>query len=215
MRKGFSILARNILAPFIEKFFIEKIEGRCNLLQDKNFIIAANHQSYFDHFFIALPFKNQFENLHFIGKMETIFHPILFGPLYFFSQTLTVNRKSKNKRMVLKEAIRYLKQGKIIVIYPEGGTNRTKILKRGKTGVAELAIKTGVPIIPVGVSNKNNFKKIVRIGNPLYLSDMLKEDEISVLSEKTYERILRKITDKVLRAISPLCDKEYPYPNLK
>ncbi|PJC47327.1 MAG: hypothetical protein CO034_02990 [Parcubacteria group bacterium CG_4_9_14_0_2_um_filter_35_11] len=212
MKKSFSILARYILAPIIEKFFIEKIEGEENILHGKNFIIAANHQSYFDHFFIAIPFKSQFEKVHFIGKMETPYHPLFFGPLYFFTETITVNRKSKNRREVLKKVIQYLKKGKIIVIYPEGGTNRSETLKKGKTGVAELAIKTEVPVVPVGVLNKDkSLKRIIRIGKPIYFSDIIEEGDISTFPKREYEQILRKVTDKVMTALSPLCGKGYPY----
>ncbi|PJA83059.1 MAG: 1-acyl-sn-glycerol-3-phosphate acyltransferase, partial [Candidatus Nealsonbacteria bacterium CG_4_9_14_3_um_filter_37_29] len=52
MKKPFSIFARNVLGPLIEKFCIEEIKDKDNIPQNTNFILAPNHQSYFDHFFV-------------------------------------------------------------------------------------------------------------------------------------------------------------------
>ena len=208
MKRSFSILARLFLVPPIKKYFIASIEGEENIPEKGNFILISNHQSYFDHFFIVVPFQDRLEKIHFIGKMETIYHPFIFGPLYFFTDTITVNRKAKNKREILKEAIYYLQKGDIIVIYPEGERNRQGQLKRGKTGVAELALATGAPVLPVGISSKkNDFRKIIKIGTPLFFKKNILPQQSS-FEEKF---ILREVTDRIMKALSPLCGKPYPY----
>ena len=212
MKRSFSVFARFFLAPIIKKFFIEKVEGEENIPQESNFIIASNHQSYFDHFFVAFPLKDKLEKAHFIGKMESPLHPLLFGLIYFFAETIAVNRKSKGRRMVLKRAIEYLKKGEIIIIYPEGGRNGKKTLRKGKTGVAELALKTGVPILPIGTLNqRNGWKKVIKIGKLIDTQDILKERDTFTPQEQEYELLLRRVTDKVMKAISQLCGKRYPY----
>ncbi|MFH0987697.1 MAG: lysophospholipid acyltransferase family protein [Patescibacteria group bacterium] len=206
MKKTFSIFSRLFLVPVLKNFLIDRVEGEENIPNFGNFIIASNHRNPFlDHFFIGYPFKDRLESMHFIGKMEKFYHPIIFGPLYFFAETITVNRKSKDRRKVLEKALDLLRKGDIIVIYPEGGSNKDKVLRRGKTGVAELAIKTRLPIVPVGISvNPRNKKIIVRIGKPLNYS----QDFVNSLSN---DKVLRGLTDRTMKAISQLCDKEYSY----
>jgi len=216
MKRGFSIFLRSLLVPIIERFFIENIEGQNNIPQVSNFILASNHQGYSDHFLITIPFKDWLEKIHFIGKMETFLHPILFGPIYFFAETITVNRKSKKRREVLKKAVQYLNKGKIIIIYPEGGINKEKIIRRGKTGVAELAFKTRSPILPIGISTKkNSFKKIIRIGKPIYFQNVIGEDTSTFRRGQEYKLALRKVTARVMEAISKLCRKKYFYYDSK
>lgn len=216
MKRSFSIFTRFLIAPILKKFFVEIIKGQENILQSGKFIIASNHESYFDHFFLLIPFKEYFEKIHFIGKMESLFQLIFFGPLYFFSETITVNRRDRNRRKVLNKAIRCLNRNEIIVIYPEGGTNKEKNLREGKTGVAELALKTDTPIIPVGISHeKTSFKKVIKIGEPIYVQNIIKDDALLSGVNKGDGYVLRKVTAKVMEAISRLCGKNYSYHTFK
>ena len=203
MKKPFSIFARNVLSPLIEKFWIEEVKGQENIPQDTNFILASNHQSYFDHFFVPFPIRDRLERVRFIGKLDSKWQALQWGWFYWLAETIPINRKAEDKRRVLDKALEVLKKGGIIIIYPEGKRNRKKELFEGKTGVAELAVKSGAPVIPLGLIYKNNnpprLPVRINIGRPLYFRK----------SENCQN--LREITDKIMREIAKLSEKTYGY----
>lgn len=200
MKPAFCFCARKFIAPIIE-LFVEEIKGKENIPQDTNFILASNHQTNLDHLFVPLPIKDRLEKTHFIGKMDNLLQLLLAGWFYWLAETIPVNRKAKDKRKVLEKAIEALKKGQIIIIYPEGTRNRKKNLLSGKTGVAELAIRSGVPIVPMGVIYKDHkpkkFPLRLNIGEPMYFKE-----------ELSYEK-LKEVTDKIMREISFLSEKPY------
>lgn len=200
MRPAFCFFARNFLKPIINPL-VEEIKGLENIPKDTNFILAANHQSNFDHFFVPLPIKDKLEKVHFIGKQDNFLQFLLAGWFYWLAETIPVNRKSKDKRKVLERAAEVLKNGQIIIIYPEGTRNRKKNILVGKTGAAELAMKSGAPIVPLGIIYKNHkprqFPIRINIGKPLYFKQ-----------EPNYKN-LKDATEKIMKEISFLSEKKY------
>ncbi len=205
MKKAFSILARNLLTPIIKRFFIEEVKGQENIPQDTNFILVPNHQSYFDHFFVPFPIKEKLEKVRFIGKLESKWQILQWGWFYWLTETIPINRKTEDKRKVLDKALEVLKKGGIIIIYPEGKRNRKKELLEGKTGVAELAVKSGKPVITLGLIYKDDkpprLPVRINIGRPMYFGK----------SENCQN--LREITDEIMREIARLSEKTYGYGN--
>ena len=109
-------------------------------------------------------------------------------------------------------AKKVLDQGELFGIYPEGTRSHDGRLYRGKTGVARLAIETGVPVIPVAVVGTDIVappgKKFghwtrpkVRFGKPLDFSryEGLENDRF----------ILRSATDEIMYEIMRLSGQEY------
>jgi len=201
MKKTFSIFARNLVGPIFKRFFIEEIKGQENIPQNTTFILALNHQSYFDHFFVPVPIKEKLEKVHFIGKLESKWQILQWGWFYWLTETIPINRKAEDRRRVLDKALEVLKRGEIIIIYPEGTRNKKKELLPGKTGVAELAVKSGAPVIPLGLIYKNNKPPALpvrlNIGQPLYFGK----------NENCQN--LREITDEIMREIAKLSGKTY------
>ena len=201
MKKIFSIFARNLVGPIFKRFFIEEVKGQENIPQNTTFILALNHQSYFDHFFVPVPIKEKLEKVHFIGKLENKWQILQWGWFYWLTETIPINRKAEDKRRVLDKALEVLKRGEIIIIYPEGTRNKKRELLPGKTGVAELAVKSGVPVIPLGLIYKDNKPPALpvrlNIGQPLYFGK----------NENCQN--LREITDEIMREIAKLSGKSY------
>jgi len=201
MKKIFSVFARNLVGPIFKRFFIEEVKGQENIPQNTTFILALNHQSYFDHFFVPVPIKEKLEKVHFIGKLENKWQILQWGWFYWLTETIPINRKAEDKRRVLDKALEVLKRGEIIIIYPEGTRNKKRELLPGKTGVAELAVKSGVPVIPLGLIYKDNKPPALpvrlNIGQPLYFGK----------NENCQN--LREITDEIMREIAKLSGKSY------
>jgi len=82
----------------------------------------------------------------------------------------------------LRRALQALKQGAVLGIFPEGGRSDDGSLKRGKPGAALLALRAGVPLVPVGIvgtfaaySRYHRFPRpgpiLVRFGEPVNLPE--------------------------------------------
>jgi len=204
MKKIFIFFCKFTVFPFL-RFFLKEVKGKDNIPFKNNFILVSNHIDGVDHWFLLLLLQERMEKLHFIGAMDSVKIFFQSALLYYLSDTIVINRKNIKRKDLVERVMGYLKKGEIIIIYPEGGTNKEATLLKGKTGMAEIAIKSGLPIVPVGIlREENSRKRIIKIGEPLFFKKSLK-----VNSEDNL--LLREVTDTIMRAISKLCGKSYPY----
>lgn len=110
-------------------------------------ILASNHESYLDPPVLgaAIPHRQ----VYFMAKKELFGVPVL-GQLLSAFGAFGVDRGSGDRR-ALDEAIRHLHTGRILGIYPEGTRSVDGSLRKGRTGVALLALRAGVPVVPAAV----------------------------------------------------------------
>jgi len=216
MNRLLSLWCFLFLKPLIGWTFIKEVRGKENIPQ-RNFILAANHQSHFDQIvtgYICVP--RRFHMIGQIDKYEGI-SGFLRDFLYFLAGTIPVNRKDKeSKRKALLKAIEVLKKGDILIIYPEGTRSRTGRIQEGKLGVARIYLKTEVPILPVGIKGTfellppgrvfPKIKKaiIINIGKPLFFKEYLEEAKNLECTSPGYQEICKKITEEVMGEIKNL-----------
>ena len=215
MNRALSWFCKIFLQPVVRQLLIKEVKGWENIPK-RNFILAANHQSHLDEIataYLCLP-----RRFHFIGQVDSFkgLSRIFVYMFYFIMGVIPIDRKSEESRKkVIKEAIRVLKKGDILIIYPEGTRTRTGKMGEGKFGVARIFLKTGVPILPVAVEGtfkimppgkKPKIKKIVKIniGEPLYFKEELERIKKVGWDLKEKKQILVKITDKLMRDIASL-----------
>ena len=204
------------LGPLVKKLFIKKIKGLENIPK-RNFILVSNHQSYLDiiiNSYLCVP-----RRFHFIGQIEGFKIPLkwLIASLYFFSGVIPLNRKNEHSReKVVKEATSVLKKGDILIIYPEGRRSTSGEIQEGKLGTARIFLKTGVPILPVGIKGtfevlppkgKLKIKKIIKIniGQPLFFEKEFQTSKNLTEDSQEHQQILQKITNKTMEEITNLC----------
>jgi len=204
------------LAPVVKALFIKEIKGKENIPK-RNFILVSNHQSYLDIIldaYLCVP-----RRFHFIGQIEGFKPPLkwLIAALYFISGVIPLNRKDDNSReRVVEEAIKVLKKGDVLAIYPEGRRSTSGVVQEGKFGTARIFLKTGVPVLPVGIKGafellpphgKLKIKRIVKIniGKPLFFEKELSEAKNLSEDSKEYEEIVKKITQQTMAEIKKLC----------
>jgi 1-acyl-sn-glycerol-3-phosphate acyltransferase len=210
MKKYFEIFAKIFFAP-IFRALTKKVNGTQNLSNlNPPFIVASNHIDSLDHFFIGTLFEKKLSSLSFLAAFERIKNSFFLLPFYFLGEPIIINRQKMSRKEILQILLQNLKEGKIIVIYPEGDTNRKKILLRGKTGIAELALKSKVKILPLGLV-KFFLRREINIGKPMELKEERELFENLKEDTKEYFDFLQKTTDKIMREIGKLCQKEYPY----
>jgi 1-acyl-sn-glycerol-3-phosphate acyltransferase len=156
-------------------------KGVENIPREGGAILAMNHIGYLDFALIgtcALPVKRY---VRFMAKRE-LFDNKIVGPLLRGMHHISVDRSSGSASFVA--ALRALKSGEIVGIFPEGTISVSFELKEFKSGAVRLAIGADVPVIPVAVWGSQRIwtKKVKRdlsrkkvpiyvaFGKPLYFS---------------------------------------------
>ena len=179
-------------------------QGQENVPLKGGAILAINHTSYFDFALAgtaALPAKRY---VRFMAKKE-IFDNKIAGPLMRGMHHINVDRSNGSASFVA--ALRSLKDGEIIGIFPEGTISTSFEIKGLKSGAVRLAIGAGVPVIPTIVWGgqriytkgvKPNFKRnktpiSVSFGEPIYYS---RETDVEV-AEAHLRDVLIEMLHKV------------------
>ncbi len=205
-------IAKIILKQALYPYF-RKIEGLENISKDKNFIIVSNHASYMDHMIISIVFLRYLnKRIHFLAKKEH-FDNWFKKRFHVWADAIPMDRQTGGKE-ALKWAINALKKGKIITIHPEGTRTLTGKLLRAKTGVARLALKAKVPVLPVGFIGTfeilpkgkyiPRFKRAeMHIGKLMYFDGYYGKGD----DKKT----LRLVTTKIMKNIAKLTGQEYNF----
>ncbi len=122
--------------------------GKENVPKDQPVIFIANHCSHLD---IACLCRSVPVNLHFIGKKELIWMPVV-GWYMFIAGHIFIDRSNKRKAVEsLKKAALKIKNGKSVVMYPEGTRTKTGELGEFKKGAFHLALDAGVSVVPIHI----------------------------------------------------------------
>lgn len=141
----YRVLGFTLLPLF--RWRIREIQGLENLPSTGGYILAANHQSWIDSAILAGAVYNKIsKSLRFVAQSSKY---RLFGGI-------PINEYDKSK--VIDIALGYLNVGHPVVIFPEGNSNKNPELRTGKTGAARLALRSGAPVIPVGIQGVSGVK---------------------------------------------------------
>ncbi|WP_238440740.1 lysophospholipid acyltransferase family protein [Streptomyces sp. TR1341] len=192
------------------------VEGLENIPAEGAAILASNHLSFSDSFFLPTMLDRK---VTFIAKAEYFTTPGVKGRLTaaFFKGVgqLPVDRSGARGagEAAIKSGIEVLERGELFGIYPEGTRSPDGRLYRGKPGgLARVALATGAPVIPVAMIDTEKIQppgKVmpklmrpgIRIGKPL---------DFSRYQGMEHDRfVLRALTDEVMYEIMKLSGQEY------
>ena len=121
-------------------------------------ILAPNHFSFLDHFFLAVPLRRK---VHFMAKSQLFKPPMekIFSPGGVFPV-----RRGFADEEAFVTAVTVLDRGDTMAMYAEGGRSRTGALStRPRRGIGRLALLSGAPVVPVaivGSSHVRNWKRL-------------------------------------------------------
>jgi len=114
-------------------------------------LVASNHISHLDAFTLSHAVRSAGRNPLGMGKIELFRIPIVGG---WFTKIghVSVDRSAPSPSAALAPAAAALRSGKALCMYPEGTINTTpeRGLLEGRTGIARLALDSGVTVVPVG-----------------------------------------------------------------
>lgn len=169
-----------------------KINGKENIPEDGAALICPNHVHALDAVLVVVHAKRR---INVLAKEELFEHRALRWLAKIFG-VYPVKQNSADLSAI-KTSLKILKNKELLLIFPEGTRNG---LARGvpvKNGPMTIAIKAGVPIVPVGI--KGNFKAFskvtINIGKPIYYDkykDKINDKEVvSKLTEDLIKEIVR------------------------
>lgn len=179
-----------MIAVYLIKPF--KIIGRENIPEGAA-VICANHSSFSDPFYMAYAVPPKY-HLCLMAKRELF----SFKPLGWILRgigTFPVNRESAGDMEAMKNALKVLKSGKKLGIFPEGTRTSEDGAVSPKAGAVRLAQKTGCSLVPMYIPRKKKFfrRNPIIVGSPISLEGMGK------LSHGDLERIADELMDKIAK----------------
>jgi len=141
------------MGPLLSLLGRPKIEGLEHVPHSGPMILASNHLAVADSFYLCLVVRRR---ITYLAKAEYFTGTGLSGwfKRWFFSSAgqVPIDRTDADAaNAALVTAERILNQGKLLGMYPEGTRSPDGRLYKGKTGLARLALETGVPVIPVAM----------------------------------------------------------------
>jgi 1-acyl-sn-glycerol-3-phosphate acyltransferase len=170
-------------------------------------IVAANHSSNLDVPVLGSSLMPRLgRRLQWLGKKELFDWPIV-GWIARNGGVHAIDRGAADVE-AFRIARRILEEGHALFVFPEGTRSRDGTLGDGRDGVAVLALRTGAPIVPVGVSGsyerwprgqrlpRPGGRVTVRIGSPFRLADVLPPDlDRRAAKTESTELIMRRIAE--------------------
>jgi 1-acyl-sn-glycerol-3-phosphate acyltransferase len=142
-----------LMGPLLRLLGRPKVEGLDNVPRSGAVILASNHHAVADSFYLPLVVRRR---ITFLAKAEYFTGTGFKGAFnrWFYSSTgqVPIDRTDADSaQSALDTAARILADGKLLGMYPEGTRSPDGRLYKGKTGLARLALQTGVPVIPVAM----------------------------------------------------------------
>ncbi|MFJ8095415.1 lysophospholipid acyltransferase family protein [Streptomyces griseofuscus] len=203
-----------LLGPLLRLVFRPRIEGLDHVPAAGPAIIAGNHLSFSDHFLMPAILKRR---ITFLAKAEYFTGPGIKGRLtaFFFRSAgqIPVDRSGKEAgQAAIREGLGVLDKGELLGIYPEGTRSHDGRLYKGKVGVAVMALRAGVPVIPCAMIGTFEAQPpgralprvrpvTIRFGKPLDFSRFAGMEQ--------QKAVLRAVTDEIMYAILTLSEQEY------
>jgi 1-acyl-sn-glycerol-3-phosphate acyltransferase len=202
------------VAPALRAVYRPRVTGAHFVPASGPVIIAGNHVSVADEVFTPLAARRQ---VFYLAKAEYFTAPGLKGRAMavFFGGIgqVPVDRNATRAAAASVElCVQLLAQGKAFGIYPEGTRSPDGRLYKFRTGVARIALRTGAPVVPVGLVGTDRVQPPgtrrwriapvqVNFGVPLDFSGREADERSS--------RALRAITEQIREAVQELSQQEY------
>jgi 1-acyl-sn-glycerol-3-phosphate acyltransferase len=203
-------VARAILSPVFRAGWRTYLRGVDNLPSVGPAILCPNHTSVIDSFLLpsVLP-----RRITFVGKAEYL-DDWKTKHLFPALGMIPIDRSGGDaSKRALDAAAGVLERGELFGIYPEGTRSRDGKLRKGHTGPARLALRTGAPLVPVGLIGTRDIQPPgasaprpfrpceIRIGRPI---------QVGHYADRAGDRlVLRQLTDELMYEIRELSRQEY------
>lgn len=158
-------LCCGVASCFLKVFMKFKKYGEEHLPEKGGAIIASNHAAYIDPPILGVASCRE---LYFLAKKE-LFRYRLFGWLMEKLNAVPISRGGYD-REGLERSVELLKEGKVLVLFPEGTRGRNGRLREARPGTGKIALEAGVPIVPAYIQNSRNLVRVLLKGGSVGVS---------------------------------------------
>ncbi|MEU8352360.1 lysophospholipid acyltransferase family protein [Streptomyces sp. NPDC048845] len=210
----YQLLKYVLLGPLLRLLFRPRIEGLEHVPEEGAAIVAGNHLSFSDHFLMPAILPRR---ITFLAKQEYFTGPGLKGRLTaaFFRAVgqIPVDRSNREAGgAAIAEGLKVLARDELLGIYPEGTRSHDGRLYKGRVGVAVMALRAEVPVVPCAMVGTFEIQPpgrrlprpgrvTIRFGEPLDFSRYAGMD-----GERA---VLRAVTDEIMYEVLRLSGQEY------
>ena len=189
-------LVRAVLTPYLIVMHRARCIDSDMIPSEGPVIIAPNHFSFLDHFFVAAFIRRE---VQFMGKSQLFKPPMQF--IFTHGGVFPVLRGRRDEEG-FKTAHTILGRGDLVVMYAEGGRSRSGELGQARPGVGRIALETGVPVIPTAISGSaevRNWRRLrfpkvtVQYGDPIRFEriDSPTRDQAQAAADVIFEQVQR------------------------
>ena len=141
------LLGYSLSKAIARTFFNYRVIGAENMIEEGPCIIAANHCSYLDPPLVGVACKRA---IHYLARKSLLDVPIL-GPILPELNVIPVDQKNAD-RSALMGAIRVVRNGGAVLIFPEGTRSPDGQLQQAQPGIGIIVAKTGAPVVPISIT---------------------------------------------------------------
>ncbi len=176
-----------------------QVKGRENVPSRGPLIVVANHLSLVDPPLLSVSIPR---HIVFMAKEEAFRSPIL-GPLVRVGRAFPVQRERLD-REALRQAQQVLGQGLVLGMFPEGKRSITAEMQRAYHGTSLVAIRSGVPILPVGITGTEKLSLLGLLRRPEITVNIGKPLSVPPIDGKLTRTQLDLATDLIMVRIAEL-----------
>jgi 1-acyl-sn-glycerol-3-phosphate acyltransferase len=170
VRRPYYVIAQGLIRALAHLFLGYRVWGVENVPREGGFLLASSHKSYLDPMVVGACLPRE---LRYFSKRELFANP-LFGRLIRSYGAVPVDRAGADRR-ALTVALDILRDGQGLIVFPEGTRIRRPGVGEAKSGVGMLAVRSGVPVVPVWAGStwaprrslRRRVPVRVRFGTPL------------------------------------------------
>ena len=192
------LLGYSLSKAIAKTFFNYRVIGAENMIEEGPCIIAANHCSYLDPPLVGVACRRA---IHYLARKSLLEIPVL-GPILPQLNVIPVDQKNAD-RSALMGAIRVVRNGGAVLIFPEGTRSLDGRLQPAQPGIGMIVAKTGAPVIPVKISG--SFEAFPRNGVLPRLASVsvcIRPALVFESSKSENRDLYQKISNRIIDAVA-------------
>lgn len=182
-----------------------RVHARSNLPTSGPFILASNHLSWMDVPLIPAFITPILMNRKVVAMAKEELFKGKLGWLVRFLGAFPVKRGEAD-RQSMRAAEQQLQQGNILFIFPEGTRSKTHTLAKGHAGLGMIALRTGVPVVPVAVWGS---EKVLRAFRPRVNISFGEPIILKPKGRKITREDIDEATETIMRNIAAMLPPQY------
>jgi 1-acyl-sn-glycerol-3-phosphate acyltransferase len=178
-----------VTLPTLLFYRVRKI-GLENVPREGALILAPNHFSQMDHFFVGVYLRRK---IRFMAKSQ-MFGPPVLTYIYKHGGVFPV-RRGHHDEEAIETAREILRQDEMLLIYAEGGRSRSQEMGEPKPGIGRVALESGAPVVPVAIYGSAKVRSWKKLRFPKVTVEFGEPMAFAVEPAPSHERQLEAATE--------------------